>query len=390
MKAILVAMATVLVSLSMGAQQNISFREGKLVSPQVNNDRTVTFRVNAPKAKSVKVLADWEQNDGQGVMKKGKDGIWEYTTPQLVSEMYTYRFDVDGVVSIDPVNPFTRRDVGNVFSIFYVGGGVADEYQVKDVDHGQVRTVWYHSNTANADRRMNVYLPAGYGKTDKKYPVFYLLHGSGGDENAWLELGNISRIMDNLIAEGKCEPMIVVMPNGNFGKQAAAGETSENLSYKPVMTNFLAHYKDGLFELAFPEIVNYVDATFNTIPDKAHRAIAGLSMGGMHTLMITANYPDMFNYIGLYSSGVDFTLIEKGVVPAYANFDGKLAKLAQTNLKLYWIACGSADGLMPANKQLMERMTKNGLKYTFHESSRGHLWSNWRQYSLMFIPQLFK
>lgn len=390
MKAILVAMATLLVSLSMGAQQNISFREGKLVSPQVNNDRTVTFRANAPKAKSVKVLADWEQNGGQGVMQKGKDGIWEYTTPQLVSEMYTYRFDVDGVVSIDPVNPFTRRDVGNVFSIFYVGGGVADEYQVKDVDHGQVRTVWYHSNTANADRRMNVYLPAGYGKTDNKYPVFYLLHGSGGDENAWLELGNISRIMDNLIAEGKCEPMIVVMPNGNFGKQAAAGETSENLSYKPVMTNFLAHYKDGLFELAFPEIVNYVDATFNTIPDKAHRAIAGLSMGGMHTLMITANYPDMFNYIGLYSSGVDFTLIEKGEVPAYANFDGKLAKLAQTNPKLYRIACGSADGLMQANKQLMERMTKNGLKYTFHESSRGHLWSNWRQYSLMFIPQLFK
>ena len=390
MKAILVAMAAVLASLSMGAQQNISFREGKLVSPQVNNDRTVTFRVNAPKAKSVKVLVDWEQNGGQGVMKKGIDGIWEYTTPQLVSEMYTYRFDVDGVVSIDPVNPFTRRDVGNVFSIFYVGGGVADEYQVKDVDHGQVRTVWYHSNTVNADRRMNVYLPAGYGKTDKKYPVFYLLHDSGGDENAWLELGNISRIMDNLIAEGKCEPMIVVMPNGNFGKQAAAGETSENLSYKPVMTNFLAHYKDGLFELAFPEIVNYVDATFNTIPDKAHRAIAGLSMGGMHTLMITANYPDMFNYIGLYSSGVDFTLIEKGEVPAYANFDGKLAKLAQTNPKLYWIACGSADGLMPANKQLLEHMTKNGLKYTFHESSRGHLWSNWRQYSLMFIPQLFK
>ena len=279
MKRIFVAMAALLASLSMSAQQNISFREGKLVSPQVNSDRTVTFRIKAPKAKSVKVLADWEQNNGQGTMKKGKDGVWEYTTPQLTSEMFTYRFDVDGVVSVDPVNPFTRRDVGNVFSIFYVGGGAADEYQVKDVAHGQVRTVWYHSNTVNADRRMNVYLPAGYGKTDKKYPVFYLLHGSGGDENAWLELGNISRIMDNLIAEGKCEPMIVVMPNGNFGKQAAAGETAENLNYKPVMTNFLPHYKDGLYEMAFPEIVNYVDATFNTIADKQHRAIAGLSMG---------------------------------------------------------------------------------------------------------------
>ena len=390
MKNFLVVMAAILLSMSMSAQQNISFREGKLVSPEVNNDRTVTFRLNAPKAKNVRVLADWEQNNGEGTMKKGKDGIWEYTTPPLASEMFTYRFDIDGVLCIDPVNPFTRRDVGNVFSIFYVGGGAADEYQVQDVAHGQVRTVWYHSNAADADRRMNVYLPAGYGKTDKKYPVFYLLHGSGGDENAWLELGHISRIMDNLIAAGKCEPMIVVMPNGNFGKQAAAGETSENLSYKPVMTKFLPHYKDGSYELAFPEIVNYVDATFNTIPDKQHRAIAGLSMGGMHTLMISANYPDLFNYIGLYSAGVDFTELKMEEIPAYANLDGKLTKLAQSNPKLYWIACGNTDRLMPFNQQLMERMTKDGLKYTFHESSRGHLWSNWRQYSLLFIPQLFK
>lgn len=124
MKKLFVAMAAVLASMSMSAQQNISFREGKLVSPQVNSDKTVTFRLKAPKAKSVKVLADWEQNNGQGTLKKGKDGVWEYTTPQLASEMFTYRFDVDGVVSIDPVNPFTRRDVGDVFSIFYVGGAL--------------------------------------------------------------------------------------------------------------------------------------------------------------------------------------------------------------------------------------------------------------------------
>ena len=390
MKKTIVAMAAILVAMGMSAQQNISFREGDIVSPQVNDDHTVTFRVKAPKAKSVKILADWEQNNGQATMKKGKDGVWEYTTPQLASEMFTYRFDIDGVLGIDPVNPFTRRDVGNIFSIFYVGGGAADEYLVKDVDHGQVRTVWYHSNTANADRRMNVYLPAGYGKTDKKYPVFYLLHGSGGDETAWLDLGHMARIMDNLIAEGKCVPMIVVMPNGNFGKQAAAGETAENLAFRPVSTHLLPHYKDGLFELAFPEIVNYVDATFNTIPDKAHRAIAGLSMGGMHTLMITANYPDMFNYIGLYSAGVDFSHLNMEEVPAYANLDAKLTKLAQGNPKLYWIACGNEDWLLPANKRLMERMDKDGLKYTFHESPRGHLWCNWRQYSLLFIPQLFK
>ncbi len=390
MKKYLFSLLVLFAALSANAQQNISFREGKLVSPQVNADHSVTFRLQAPKAKTVKVLADWEQNGGVGTMTKGKDGVWTYTTPQLTSEMYTYRFDVDGVVSVDPVNPFTRRDVGNVFSIFYVGDGCADEYQVHKVAHGQVRTVWYHSNTVGEDRRMNVYLPASYGKTDEKYPVFYLLHGSGGDENAWLELGNIARIMDNLIAEGKCKPMIVVMPNGNFGKAAAAGETYENLDYKPVMTNFLSHYKDGLYETAFTEIVHYVDATYNTIADKEHRAIAGLSMGGLHTLMISANYPDLFNYVGLYSAGVDFTQIKMEEIPAYANLDAKLAAQAKKGVKLYWIACGNADRLMSHNKLLMDRMDKAGLKYTFHESSRGHLWSNWRQYSLQFIPQLFK
>ena len=113
-------------------------------------------------------------------------------------------------------------------------------------------------------------------------------------------------------------------------------------------------------------------------------------MGGMHTLMITANYPDMFNYIGLYSAGVDFSHLNMEEVPAYANLDAKLTKLAQGNPKLYWIACGNEDWLLPANKRLMERMDKDGLKYTFHESPRGHLWCNWRQYSLLFIPQLFK
>ncbi len=390
MKKLISSLFVLVAAMSMNAQQNVSFREGKLVSPEVNADHTVTFRLQAPKAKTVKVVADWEANKGTGEMKKGKDGVWTYTSPQLPSEMYTYRFDIDGVVGLDPVNPFTRRDVGNVFSIFYVGDGCADYYQVHDVAHGQVRTVWYHSNAVNADRRMNIYLPPTYGKTDEKFPVFYLLHGSGGDENAWVELGNIARIMDNLIAEGKCKPMIVVIPNGNFGKQAAAGETYENLDYKPMMTNFLPHYKDGSYETAFPEIVNYVDATFNTIADKAHRAIAGLSMGGMHTLMISANYPDLFDYVGLYSAGVNFTGIDMEGIPAYANLDAKLAAQAKKGVKCYWIAIGKDDFLYDHNQALMKRMDKDGLKYIYHESTRGHLWSNWRQYSLEFIPRLFK
>ena len=377
-------------TVSAAAQQNVKFTESSIESPVVNADRSVTFTVAAPDAHAVAVHGDWEANGGSADLVNCGQGIWKYTTPPLPSEMYTYRLTVDGVDGLDPTNPFTRRDVGTVFSIFYVGGGCADYYQVRDVAHGSVAQVWYHSDALHADRRLSVYLPPHYGESGKKYPVLYLLHGSGGDENAWLELGHAARILDNLIAEGKAEPMIVVMPNGNADKQAAPGETSENLSYRPAMTHTMPSYKRGSFESSFPEIVSFVDNNFRTLPDKAHRAIAGLSMGGMHTLMITANYPEMFNYIGLYSAGVDFTQIKMEEIKAYANLDAKLAKLAQSNPKLYWIACGDADRLMPFNKQLMERMDKDGLKYVFHESSRGHLWSNWRQYSLLFIPQLFK
>ena len=379
-----------MIALMLDAQQNISFREGNLVSPQINGDNTVTFRLNAPKAKKVSVMGDWEANEGKGDMKKSKSGIWEYTTTVLPSEMYTYRFDIDGVVSLDPVNPFTKRDVGNVFSIFYIGGGCADYYQVHDVPHGNVVTTWYHSNALGADRRVNVYTPPFYGKENKSYPVLYLLHGSGGDENAWLELGNVARIMDNLIAEGKAEPMIVVMPNGNSSKQAAAGETSENLSYKPVMTHMLpGGYKNGMFEMAFPEIVNFTDATFRTIPDKAHRAVAGLSMGGMHSLFIALNYPDYFDYIGLFSAGLDFSKTDS-TMPAYNDLGTKMTTLRDKGYKLLWDACGNTDFLYERNKEFCRMMDEKGLKYTFHESSRGHLWANWRQYMLLFTPLLFK
>lgn len=372
------------------AQQNIGFRAEKIISPQVNSDNTVTFRLKAPKAKSVSVKGDWEANDGVGTMKKDKEGLWEYTTPVLPSEMYTYRFDIDGVIGLDPHNPFTRRDVGNVFSIFFVGNGPADYYQVHDVPHGTMQTVWYQcQGLYQNNRRMVIYLPPSYDKDNKNYPVLYLMHGSGGDEMAWSDLGFVNRVMDNLIAEGKVEPMIVVMPNGNPSKQAEAGETSENLSYMPVMTNTLPDYKAGKFEATFPQIVNYVDNHYRTLPDKTHRALAGLSMGGFYTMMISANFPELFDYIGLFSAGVDF----KGInwnIPVYRDLDRKLAEQHKQGVKLYWIGMGKADRLYPFNLDLMKRLDKAGTKYEYHESSRGHLWSNWRQYLLIFAPQLFK
>lgn len=370
------------------AQQNVGYREGAVVSPQVNGDGSVTFRLRADEAKSVTVIGDWAANGGRGDMARNAGGVWEYTTPVLPSEMYTYRFDIDGVTNIDPSNPFMRRDVGNVFSIFYVGGGCGDYYQVHDVPHGDVVATWYHSNAANADRRLSVYLPPRYGKENRSYPVLYLLHGSGGDENAWVELGHVARILDNLIARGEAEPMIVVMPNGNFSKQATAGETSENLDYKPVMTNMLTDYKNGAYEMAFTEIVDFIDNKYLTIPDKQHRAIAGLSMGGFHTLYVALNYPEYFDYIGLFSAGLMTDL--DTAKAAYSGEDAKLVRLGQSGYELFWIGIGKEDFLYDVNTAFRKRLDGMGFKYTYHESSRGHIWANWRQYLLTFASQLFK
>ncbi|MDD2960962.1 MAG: alpha/beta hydrolase-fold protein [Muribaculaceae bacterium] len=390
MKTLLVSIVVAASSVGMLAQQNVGFKSSSVVSPIVNSDNSITFQVEAPKAKSVIVKGDWEAEEGIGTLKKGKDGIWSYTTPALPSEMYTYRVNVDGVIGIDPTNPFSCRDVGSIFSLIYVNNGCADYYQVKDVPHGTMSTTWYHSNEVNLDRRLTIYTPPCYEKSDRSYPVLYLLHGSGGDETAWAELGRVARIMDNLIAEGKAEPMIVVMPNGNSSKQASPGETSENLSYKPLMTNMIPDsYKNGKYEKAFPEIVNFVDSRYKTIPAKDKRALAGLSMGGMHTLFISATYPDMFGYIGLFSAGVNFSTVDM-TLPIYSDLDGKLANQSKAGYQLYWIACGNTDFLYQNNKDLMSRMDKVGLKYTYHESTRGHLWVNWRQYLLEFSQKLFK
>lgn len=369
------------------AQQNVGFRESPVVSPQINEDNSVTFRLRADAAGHVTVIGDWAANGGRGEMTRNADGVWTYTTPVLPSEMYTYRLDVDGVVNLDPLNPFTRRDVGNVYSVFYIGGGCGDYYQVHDVPHGDVVTTWYHSDSAGADRRLSVYLPPCYGKEDRKYPVLYLLHGSGGDETAWLDLGHVARIMDNLIARGEAEPMIVVMPNGNFSKQAAPGETPENLAFRPVMTNMLTDYKNGAYEMAFTEIIGFVDNKYSTIPDRQHRAIAGLSMGGFHSLYIALNYPGWFDYVGLFSAGLMTDLNTDR--EAYRDEDAKLARLSELGYKLFWIGIGKDDFLYEANTDFRKRLDSMGFDYIYHESERGHIWANWRQYLLLFVPQLF-
>ena len=233
-------------SLAATAQQAL-WGSAPVVSPEINPDKTVTFRLKAPDAVKVQVTGDFLPTqkiktpygdfDGPGVADLVKnDGVWEFTTPSpLAPELYSYTFIVDGVKMTDPSNVFQLRDVASVTNVFLIDGDYADYFKIKDVPHGTVSKVWYHSPSLGMERRLSVYTPAGYEKGDNRYPVFYLLHGMGGDENAWLELGRAAQILDNMIAEGKVEPMIVVMTNGNADLQAAPGESS--LGFAPPQYN---------------------------------------------------------------------------------------------------------------------------------------------------------
>ncbi len=364
-------------------QQSLS-SHAPAVSPQINPDNTVTFRLRAPKAGEVKVVGDCIAEATDGVMTADSTGLWQFTTTPLSPELYSYNFVVDGVKINDPSNAFVLRDIASLFNIFLINGQASDLYKVADVPHGTVSKTWYSSPSLDTSRRLTVYTPAGYETSGERYPVLYLLHGSGGDENAWSELGRATQILDNLIAQGKARPMIVVMPNGNAGMDGAPGETS--WGFRQPTTN-LPHTMDGTFEAAFPEIVSYIDSTYRTLPDKAHRAIAGLSMGGLHSQRISMQYPDLFDYVGLFSAATYPR--GNGRSQVYENQDEKLAKQFVASPKLYWIGIGENDFLYEENKAFRALLDRNLYPYIYHESAGGHEWRNWRNYLSIFLPQIF-
>lgn len=370
---------------------------GPLVSPEIYDNNTVLFRLRAPKAVKVQITGDFlpkqkvKTPNGEyeipGIvdLTEGKDGVWEYITPEpLKPELYSYSFIVDGLRMNDPANIYLIRDVATLTNVFIIGGDRADLYKVNQVPHGTVSRTWYNSPTLGMERRMTVYTPAGYETDGKRYPVFYLLHGMGGDEEAWISLGRTAQILDNLIAQGKAKPMIVVMTNGNASQEAAPGESSLGMM-PPSMQ--LPKTMEGSFEQAFPDVVKFVDKNYRTIKNKSGRAIAGLSMGGFHALHISKQYPDMFNYVGLFSAAI---LPNKNVAsPIYEDLEGKLKTQFAKKPSLYWIAIGKTDFLYKANEDFRKLLDENGYKYTYYETDEGHIWKNWRIYLSEFAPLLF-
>ncbi len=379
------------------AQQSI-WGVPTIISPDIHEDNTVTFRLDAPKARQVIVTGDFlpakkittpngsYEVPGSAELKRNEAGMWEFTTDAPLSpELYSYAYLVDSLRINDPNDVYMLRDVAMVSNIFIGPGERADLYRVNNVPHGTVSKVWYHSPALGMDRRLTVYTPAGYEKGDKSYPVFYLLHGMGGDENSWSELGRAAQILDNLIASGKAEPMIVVMPNGNVAQEAAPGESSAGLNPPDIR---LPKTMDGTFETVFPEIVSFVDSTYRTKSDKAHRAIAGLSMGGFHSMNISREYPDMFDYVGLFSAAI---VPRDGVKsPVYEDADSKLKTQFDKSPALYWIGIGNTDFLYDANRKYLKMLDEKSYPHVYYETPDGHVWKNWRIYLSEFAPLLFR
>jgi len=378
----------VLTSLNAFTQQAL-WGAPDIVSPEIKNDNSVTFRYLAPKAKEVKITGEWMPMLGwvrsSEAMTKDDKGVWSYTTPVLPSDLYSYSFLVDSVTATDPNNVYLIRDVATITNIFIVGGDKGDYYKINKVPHGTVARRWYDSPGNGTTRRITIYTPAGYENSKEKYPVLYLLHGMGGDEEAWIALGRTAQILDNLIAQGKAKPMIIVMPNGNVAQEAAPGESSLGM-YKPTFQ--LPNTMDGKFEETFMDVVKFVENNYRVKAEKSGRAIAGLSMGGYHSLHISRYYPNMFDYVGLFSAAIISD--PKATSKVYDNIDGTLNTQMKNGIKLYWIGVGKTDFLYKNVTDYRAKLDGMGMKYTYYESEGGHTWTNWRVYLTQFVPMLFK
>lgn len=381
------------------AQEAIMPGMRDIKSPVVSEAGSVQFWLNAPHAKKVYITGnitrfnkgdfDPSEQPAKGLVPlKNDGGLWEVRLDSLVPDLYTYKFVVDGIEVLDPLNSHVLRDVASVSNMVLVPGEESKDFVAAGVPRGSVHTSWYRSCFRDTDRRLSIYLPAGYDSSDRHYPVLYLLHGMGGDETAWLDQGRAAEILDNLIARGEAEPMIVVMPNGNMALDAAPGHGPLGLD----QPNFyLPHTMDGVFETYFPEIVNYVDSTFRTIPAKESRAVAGLSMGGFHSLYLSANYPGLFNYVGLFSPAVDPTQFNKNGLPEmYRDRRVKIKDQFRQGVRLYYMAIGEDDFLYEDNKKFRAELDADSIPYIYKESKFGHEWTNWRRYLADYLPRLFR
>jgi enterochelin esterase family protein len=387
-----------------------------VVSPEVMPDGRVTFRILAPKAEKVTLNASditvlftgggageiagtkiatqmppEPYPQGWPEFTKNDSGIWEATVGPLPPGAYRYVFQVDGVRTLDPVNTRTAESLTNDWSMFTVSG--ASAMDTSEVPHGAVAEITYYSTVLKTFRRMHIYTPPGYENANAKYPVFYLLHGAGDTDDAWTSVGRAGFIFDNLLAEKKMKPMVVVMPAGHQpGIPFGAPPSGPTPTVNPFTNEFIS------------DMLPYVEKHYRTINDRQHRAIAGLSMGGAQTLDIAFTHLAMFSEIGVFSSGAMLGggrgRAPNAAAPATpppprpdweathtADLDNASLK---KGTKLIWLSTGKDDGLIASTKATVDILKKHGFSPVFIESPGAHSWFNWRNYLIEFTPQLFQ
>jgi enterochelin esterase family protein len=373
--AVLVAAATA------PAQNRAAPRQPAVVSPEVSAEKKITFRVQSPKAEAVRLVGSDIPGTGRGVeMKKGEGGLWEALVGPVPPGAYRYHFNVDGVAVIDPRNPSTSESNNNTWSLVYVPG--SDISDTKKVPHGAVAAVTYYSESLKRFRRMHVYTPPGYEKSESKYPVFYLLHGAGDCDASWSTVGRAGFILDNLIAEGKAKPMLVVMPAGHTGPFRFGGPPGAG------------NRRDEFTEDFVNDVKPYVETNYRALTDRAHRAIAGLSMGGMQTLNIAFGHLDDYGYIGVFSSGIFGIAGGRGNSQPSRQWEEQHKAVLDNpalkkGLKLLWIGCGKDDFLVQTSNATVAMLKNHQFDVVSRESAGGHTWINWRNYLHEFAPMLF-
>jgi len=338
----------------------------------VNPDRTVTFHLRAPAAAAVTVSGDFTQTSQ--AMTKAEDGSWSVTSAALRPAIYDYSFSVDGVRTNDSSNPLIKSGDRSSSTMFEVRGGKPAPYDIQPVPHGTVRIDYYVSKKFDAPRMLWVYTPPGYEVSTARYPAMYLLHGAGDTEAGWVTTGHANLILDNLIAEGRAKPMIVVMPYGRPGPSATLGLAAPAPVSEPGVT-----FPNDVVE----DVIPFAEKTYRISSKADDRAIAGLSMGGNQTLQVGLTHLDTFHYIGAFSPVV---------INPEEVFKDALADPAGTNrkLKLFYIYIGKQDTLFPSNQSFNQILEQHRITHAFIETEEWHVWRNWRDYLADFAPRLFR
>ncbi len=349
------------------AQQ--STRPRPVLSPEVHTDRQVTFRLRAPAASEVDLTGEFMK--GARSMTKGGDGVWSVTVGPIAPEVYEYEFTIDGATFLDPRNADVKTNQGpsGISSLLTVRGDESLFFDVRPVPHGTVEIRTYDSSVTGTSRQVYIYTPPGYDEGTEALPVLYLLHGADGEDRSWTMLGRAHTILDNLIADGRSDPMVIVIPYGY------AYRWDDGASRDKQQEDFLADLQT--------ELIPFVEDNYRVSTDREHRALAGLSRGGSQTLTIGLRHLDLFSRLGVYSAS--------GGSDPGARFADVAANAAQVNekLDLFWIGMGTEDGGYENAKKLSQFLTDSSIKHTFREISGAHTWIVWREFLNEMAPLLW-